>query len=49
MTAGIVEARCLWFVEPGRVELRSARLPAVGDRDVLVRTTVNKALRGGDR
>ena len=39
MTGRPADARSVWFVEPGRVELRSAALRPLGDGDVLVRTT----------
>ena len=42
-------ARALWYVAPGRAELREARLPAPGPEDVLVRMLYSGLSRGTER
>ncbi len=42
-------ARALWYVAPGRTELREAAVPAPGAREVLVRTLYSGISRGTER
>jgi len=42
----VIRARALWFVPPGRTEIREADLPEPGPDDVLVRTLYTAVSRG---
>ena len=48
MTAGTV-ARALWYVAPGRAELRAAAVPPPGPGEALVRMTASGLSRGTER